>query len=237
MTRAARRIEEAAKTFWKAAGGRKKYGRPADLERAVAFALPIGVCRMPALSTAKVAAVLERIGTVPWSSSPDRPLSGCLVADVGVGLVFLDGDDTPEERRYSLAHEIAHFLLHYLHPRQQVLEQMGPTMVAVLDRLRPPTDGERLSSALRNIALEPFRHAMARDPEGGVSYLRTRTMEAEADDLGLEILAPRAELRGREGLNPQVLAVEYGLPPRAAARVAGDIVPLGGGGVISIFKS
>jgi IrrE N-terminal-like domain len=236
MAQSARRFEESAKAFWKAAGGRKKYGRPVDLERAVVFALPIGICRMPELSTAKVAAVLERIGTVPWSASPDRPLSGCLVADVGVGLVFLDGGDPPDERRYSLAHEIAHFLLHYLQPRQQVLEQLGHAMVAVLDRARPPTDGERLSSALRNVALEPFRHAIARDPDRSVSYLRTRSMEGEADDLALEILAPLVELRGRDGLTPHQLAIEFGLPPYAAARLAQEIVPQGSGGVISIFK-
>ena len=60
-----RRIEETAKAFWKTAGGRRKFGSPIDLERAVAIALPLGICRMPALSTAKVAAVLERSGQFP----------------------------------------------------------------------------------------------------------------------------------------------------------------------------
>src|SRR4051794_8777879 len=219
MTNPGRCIDNAAKAFWQAAGGRKKFGCPVDLERAVPFALPIGICLMPALSTAKVAEVLARIGTIPWSASPNRLLSGCLVADVGVGLVFLDGDDTEEERRYSLAHEIAHFLLHYLQPRRQVLDELGPGMAGVLDRRRPPTDGERLSSALRNIVLEPFRHAMVRDADGGLAHLRTRSMEAEADDLALELIAPLAELRFRPGLEPQRLASDYGLPLHAAARL------------------
>lgn len=236
MTPTARRIKETAEVFWKAAGGREKYGQPVDLERAVASALPIGICRMPALSTAKVAAVLDRIGTVPWSASPDRPLSGCLVADVGVGLVFIDGGDSPEERRYSLSHEIAHFLLHYLQPRERVLTDLGPAMAAVLDRARPPTGAERLSSALRDTVLEPFRHAMARRPDGTVSYMRTVSMESQADALALEILAPLAELRRRHDLTPQKLAIDYGLPAHVAVRLAGDIIPLGGGGVISIFK-
>src|SRR5262245_26511008 len=194
MTIVAPRIKDAAKAFWKAAGGRNRYGMPADLERAVAFALPLGICRMPALSTAKVAAVLERIGTIPWSTSPDRPLCGCLVADVGVGLIFLDGGDPPDEQRYSLAHEIAHFLLHYLQPRRLMLDELGAGMLAVLDGKRPPTDSERLSAALRNIVLEPFRHAMARTSDGQISHFRTRSIESEADELALEILAPVTEL-------------------------------------------
>jgi hypothetical protein len=236
MTIRARRIVDAAEAFWKAAGGRKRYGMPPDLERAVAFALPLGVCRMPALSTAKVAAVLERIGTIPWSVSPDRPLRGCLIADVGVGLVFLDGDDPPEERRYSLAHEVAHFLLHYLQPRRRVLDELGASMAAVLDRERPPSDGERFSSALRNIVLEPFRHAMVRSPDGGISHFRTRLIESEADGLALEILVPLEELGARHNLDTQSLAGSYGIPMHAAIRLVTEIGKPATRGVISIFK-
>ncbi len=236
MTTPARRIEEAAKAFWEAVGGRRKFGSPVDLERAVALGLPLGICRMPALSTAKVAAVLERIGTIPWSTRPDRPLRGCLVADLGVGLVFLDGEDPADEQRYSLAHEVAHFLLHYLQPRQHVLDVLGTGMAAVLDRTRLPTDGERLSSALRDIVLEPFRHAMSRAVDGRPSHFRTHLIEAEADDLALEIIVPAAELRSRYDLTPKQLAANYGIPVWATARLAVASGGESGEGVVSIFK-
>lgn len=235
MTRS-RRIEDAAKAFWKSAGGRRKFGSPIDLERAVAIALPLGICQMPALSTAKVTAVLERIGTIPWSARPDRQLRGCLVADLGVGLVFLDGDDPADEQRYSLAHEIAHFLLHYLLPRRQVIEVLGPDMMAVLDRVRQPTGGERLSSALRDVVLEPFRHTMARTEDGNPTHVRTQRIEAEADKLAIELIVPATELRSRHGFSAEQLAAEYGIPSWAAAQL-----PVGGdresdGGVVSIFR-
>jgi hypothetical protein len=190
---------------------------------------------MPALSTDKVAQLLKRIGAVPWTSYADRPLRGCLVADVGVGLIFVDGDDPPDEQRYSVAHEVAHFLAHYLDPRRRVLDALGQGMTDVLDRVRSPTMVERLSAALRDVHLEPFRHAMARKPDRQ-GYVRTGFMEAEADILALELLVPAEEIRRRPGGADALLAAEYGIPDWAK-----DSLPTTGkrrrtGGVIEIFR-
>ena len=206
-----RRIDEAAASFWELAGGRSGYGTPVDLERAVANALPLGVVKMPKLSTLRVAEVLARIGAAPWSVA-DRALRACLVADVGVGLVFLDGSDPEEEQRFSLAHETAHFLLHYLEPRRRVVDTLGVGMVQVLDRARPPTMAERLSSAMAGLSIEPFRHAMARDPTGAAMHVRTESIEGEADDLALELVAPRAERVDSAHLSVDSLPAAFGLP-------------------------
>ena len=232
---AGRHPERIAQAFWTTAGGRRKFGKPVDLERAVTTALPLGICRMPALSTDKVAQLLQRIGAVPWTSYADRPLRGCLVADVGVGLIFIDGDDAPNEQRYSLAHEVAHFLAHYLDPRRRVLDALGQGMSDVLDRVRPPTMAERLSAALRDVHLEPFRHAMAREPDGR-GYIRTGLMESEADILALELLVPAEEIRRQPAGTEALLAAEYGIPEWAR-----DSLPTPGkqrraGGVIEIFR-
>lgn len=229
------RIEEAAAEFWVEAGGRSKFGRPVDLDRAVALALPLGVCRMPTLSTAKIAAVLERIGAVPWSMSAERPLRACLVADIGVGLVFIDGDDDGDEQRYSLAHEVAHFLLHYKRPRDSALASLGPSLAEVLDRKRPPTVAERLSSVLRDAPLEPFRHAMARASDGKPSHMRTEAMEAEADQLALELLVPTRELRSYAASDVADIAAKFGLPRWAVNKLPFQRGPRSSG-VIEIFK-
>jgi hypothetical protein len=229
-------IEEIAEAFWAGVGGRARFGRPVDLERAVAIALPLGVCRMPALSTDKVAQVLRRVGTVPWTASDARPLRGCLIADVGVGLVFLDGDDPPNERRYSLAHEVAHFLAHYLEPRHRVLHSLGSAMVEVLDRARAPTMPERLSAALHDVTLEPYRHAMGRTPEGLKAHVRTCELEAEADLLALELLVPAAELRQRAQQRPSDLAAEYGIPRWAVELLPDRWTENRAGGVVDIFR-
>jgi hypothetical protein len=234
MSRRVHRIEDAAADFWSLAGGRERYGLPIDLERAVSVALPLGIVKFPRLSTAKVADVLARIGTVPWSVNADRPLRACLVADVGVGLVFLDGGDPPEEQRFSLAHEVAHFLLHYQEPRRLAVSRLGPSAVEVLDRARQPTMAERLSSAMSGMSLEPFRHAMRRDAGGGLLHLRTENIEAEADDLALEMIAPASETLFSKDSSVETLVERYGLPIWA-----GDQLQLGtkeSGGVINIFK-
>lgn len=230
-----RRMEIAAQAFWAGAGGRKQYGRPVDLRRAVATGLPLAVCHMPSLSTAKVAAVLTRMRAVPWSC-PERALRGCLVADLGVGLVFVDGSDPPEEQLYSLAHEVAHFLLHYLEPRARALASLGAGIIEVLDRHRPPTTAERLSSALMAVPLQPFRHAIERTAHGQPRHLRTESIEIEADGLALELLAPLAELRKQAHMTGAELAAAYGLPVWAAERLPTLIRTEMSAGVISLFK-
>ncbi|WFT94390.1 hypothetical protein QA633_40080 [Bradyrhizobium barranii] len=229
-----RRIDETARSFWELAGGRSPYGRPVDLERAVATALPLGVVKLPRLSTARVTEALARIGTAQWSIAVDRPLRACLVADVGVGLAFLDGSDPEEEQRYSLAHETAHFLLHYLQPRRRVVEALGPNMKQVLDRVRPPTMAERLSSAMSGLSLEPFRHAMARDAAGVATRVRTESIEGEADDLALELVAPEAERLDFSHLSPDSLASVFGLPTWTGKFLVS--VSKESDGVISLFR-
>ena len=148
-----------------------------------------------------------------------RPLRGCLVADLGVGLIFLDGDDPADEQRYSLAHEVAHFLLHYLQPRQHVLDMLG-TGHGGRARSDASADRRRAAfSALRDVVLEPFRHVMARTEDGNPTHFRTRSIEAEADELADELIVPLAELRSRQDLTPERLAADYGLPIWATGRL------------------
>lgn len=234
MSRLGRRIDDAAASFWALAGGRPPYGRPVDLEKAVAAALPLGIVKLPRLSSATVAETIGRIGASSWSVSIDRPLRACLVADVGVGLVFIDGTDPEEEQRFSLAHEVAHFLLHYIEPRQRAVDTLGPGLIQVLDRVRQPTMAERLSSAMSAIPLEPFRHAMARDGAGAGKHLRTESIEGEADDLALELTAPSPERADLADLSGESLASVFGLP----TWTAGFLLPsrADSEGVVSLFR-
>jgi len=216
LTRAT--IRSTASKFWAAAGGRETYGTPVKIERAIVCTLPIAIHKVSGLTTAHIASILGRIGATFDIEREVRPLRGCLVADVGVGFVLVDGDDPEDEQRLTIAHEVAHFLLHYLSIREAVLSGLGRHLIAVLDRTRPPTQAELFSSALRDIPLGPFRHAIVRD--GPRPHGRVATMEAEADDLAIELLVPWQLIRASETLEPQLIASRFGIPLSVATRLA-----------------
>lgn len=231
---ARRTSEPVADTFWAAAGGRVQFGTPVDIERAAVRVLPLGVHRVRGLHTGAVSDLLGRVGADPWLDGTPRMLRGCLIADAGKALILVDQADPEDEQRMTMAHEVAHLLLHYLKPREQAVTAFGLEIVAVLDRTRPPTLGERLSSVLRNVPIEPFRHAMDRDQ---ACYMRSvGAMEDEADDLAVELLAPWRELRALRDTSPGTLRERFGLPAPVAARVAGIIRPSGiSAGVLGLF--
>jgi len=216
LTRAA--IRSSAETFWAAAGGRATYGTPVRIASAVVRTLPIAIHRVAGLTTHHIGSILARAGAVISIQGGARPLRGCLVADVGVGLMLVDEEDSEEEQRLTVAHETAHFLLHYLALRDAALTGLGRHIVAVLDRTRSPTQPELFSSALRALPLGPFRHALARN--GAHTGGRTATMEAEADDLAIELLAPWGLVRSLNSSDATTIASRFGLPFAVATRLA-----------------
>ncbi|MGX1742097.1 ImmA/IrrE family metallo-endopeptidase [Bosea sp. NPDC055353] len=225
--------EEIAESFWKQAGGRDRFGEPADIGLAAAFVLPVAVRLIPHLDTQLVTQILAGIGASPWLDKSPRLLRGCLVADGGKAMVLVDQHDPEDERRMTVAHEVAHLLLHYLQPREDAVTAFGPGIIAVLDRTRSPTIGERLSSALRNVPIEPYQHAMDRSPVHGRAV---GAMEDEADDLAIELLAPWRELKKMRGAAPSALRQRFGLPASVATRLAALISPAGTmPGVLSLF--
>lgn len=224
-----RRIARAAERFWAQAGGRP--APPADMERAIAWALPIDVQDMAGLSVTGIAAWLTARGLPRPPLGPARRLRGCLIARRGQGLVFVDADDPPEERRFTLAHEAAHFLLDYQGKRERALARLGEAILPVLDGERPPTRQERLHAALADVPLGLHAHLMERRPDG-VPCLEAAEAECDADRLALELLAPEGEAlalvratRGgsyteRAARAAESLAARFGLPAAVAEAYA-----------------
>ena len=225
--------EAAAKAFWTRAGGRKQFGAPADIEQAAARTLPMAFWRVGGLTTRHVSHLLRRIGAEAWPDAAPRAIRGCLIADGGKALVLVDGEDPAEEQRLTIAHEVAHLLLHYLKPRQDAVTAFGPSIVAVLDRTRSPTTGELMSSILRAVPIAPYCHAMDRGPRHARAV---DVMEDEADDLALELLAPWRELQRLRQPSPALLHHRFGLPMQVSTRLAALIgTPATTTGVLGIF--
>lgn len=226
--------EAIAEAFWESAGGRALFGSPVNVERAATRALPVGVHRVSGLNTRTVSNLLTRVAADPWFGGTPRPLRGCLIADAGKALLLVDGDDPEDETRMTVAHEVAHLLLHYLKPRNEAVKAFGLGILAVLDRTRPATPGEFMSSILRNVSIEPYRHAMDRRP---LHARAVNAMEEEADDLAVEFIAPWRELKHLHGVSPGLLRERFGLTALVAARLASLIRPSEiATGVLSLFR-
>ncbi len=176
---------------------------PRDLVRDAVMQLPLSVENLPRLSTQVVREWLRRRGVDHVVSDADRALHGCLVARAGQGIVFLDAGDDEAERRFTLAHETAHFILDHLLPRLRALKAFGESILPVLDGARPPTRQEMLSAVLERVPLGVQVHLMSRGPHGSVCAWDVEESEQRADRLALELIAPvraaTAILRRRTG--------------------------------------
>lgn len=160
-------------------------------------------------------------------------LRACLVATLGDGYVFIDGADAEDEQRFSLAHELAHYLKHYWQPRLLACQQLGDGVCEVFDGLRPPTHEERLSSLLARVPVGVHIHLMQRDRRGAIRDLAIVTVEEEADLLAYELLAPVEVVMSKcQGLQPSSsvdlarwLVSLFGLPKREAAAYSLLLMP------------
>lgn len=219
--------EARAEEFWRCAGRMEPF--PRSLEATVSWALPLAIVKLPRLWLAEVHRWLAEREIDFQSPGTNRPLRACLLARGGYGLVFVDGSDPADERRLSLAHEIAHFLWDYLDPRRRALEALGERILPVLDGDRAPSIGEQVDGVLRGVALGTFQHLMERTASGSISQIAVLEAEDRADRLALELLAPRRIVvdrlmsRGMQWREPAAFAVaeallvqDFGLPAPVA---------------------
>lgn len=220
---------EWAANFWRRAGGPEPF--PRSLECAVAWALPLAVVRLPRLGLRELREWLAERGISFRLNATDRRLRACVLARAGRGVVFVDGTDSEDELRLSLAHEVSHFVCDYLEPRMRAIAVLGAAAREILDGVRAPTPAERITGLFGGIALGGYTRLMERSSDGDITRLDILESEDRADRLALELLAPRTtvlarlETRGVRWRDPSavdlagdLLRREFGLPNSAATQ-------------------
>ncbi|MCA1706555.1 MAG: ImmA/IrrE family metallo-endopeptidase [Actinobacteria bacterium] len=225
-------INETTEMFWTRAGVPEPF--PRNLRIPIANSLPLAVVSMPALRLDSVEHWMRNQGVICGIGIDDRRLRACLVARYGQGIIFLDGSDPEDEQRFSLAHELAHFLRDYLAPRRLASERLGEDVLEVLDGDRPPRHDERVHALLARVQIGFHVHLMDRSPDGNIVSDAIEEAERDADRLALELLAPSEEVleevrqyspeQRREALIRSLVNV-YGMPATLAAYYALLLVP------------
>lgn len=207
---------------------------PRDLRRAATRAALLSVKVLAGLSVQRVSAWLHDQGVSSLPAGPDRALCACLFARGSCGFIFLDADDDEAEQRFSLAHELAHYLRHYHEPRRRAVAKFGQQILDVFDGKRPPTSTERLHALLRNTRVGEHVHLLARDDRRRIASPAIASAEVEADLLGCELLAPadvvlqqtrRRTARASRLEAEQQLGTMLGLPSSMARWYASWLYP------------
>lgn len=219
-------------SFWQEVAPQDSF--PRDLQHAVVRALPITAVELPNLRVAEIDRWLRSQGVVCRLQTRDRPLYGCLVAHNSHGAVFLDARDPEAERRFTLAHELAHFLHDYWKPRREAVTAYGPDVLEVFDGIRTPRPEERVHALLAAIPIGWRVHLTDRDEAAQIGDPAIARAERDADRLACELLAPESDVLDRIAPLPEserqdaaraLLRSRYGLPPGPAARYATLLAP------------
>jgi IrrE N-terminal-like domain len=219
---------ELAQVFW----ARAKYPEPfpRDLRPSIKKAVPLSVVMLPRLSVNETLDWLRKSGVVCDLPGKDRPLRACLAARGGLGIALVNGSDEATEQRFSIAHELAHFLRDYWGVRRRIVKRLGAGALAAHDGERPATTQERLQALLRKVPLGFHLHLMERDDAGNPLTASIAQSEDDADRLAYELLAPAEHVRqgglaSEKALLTRRLEEFYGLPSLQASRYAGILLP------------
>ena len=214
--------------FWSELGSEIIY--PLDLSHIISRNFPLSVTTLFRLRVSRVESWFQQ-QEIPFNFlCQDRSLCGCIIAVRGTGFIFVDSSDPDDERRYTVAHEVAHFLLDYLYPRQKVLQLFGDSIRPVLDGERTPTKTEMLDALLSSVKLGTYTDLMPRSNKGDIDQAYILPAEEKADRFALELLAPAERVLSQVALQDpmtvnertqitnQVLTSVYDLPPVVAKK-------------------
>src|SRR3954447_22837721 len=129
-------LSEAADYFWALAGPVPDF--PRDLSVAAPRGFVVDEQTMLGLSISGIQRWFAQRSCDIQLKEQNRRLRGCLTAVGGSAVIFIDGADTAAEHRFTYAHEISHYLVDYLLPRERAVQLLGAQILEVIDGIRVP---------------------------------------------------------------------------------------------------
>src|SRR5687768_14020422 len=120
--------QAAVDTFWRRCGHMYDVAFPRNIECAIARSVALIVIKLPRLTLRDVEDWLRKRSISFSFNCRSRAVRGCLVAFGGRGIIFIDESDPEDEQRFTIAHELAHFLVDYLMPRLKAIEKFQGTI-------------------------------------------------------------------------------------------------------------
>lgn len=190
---------------------------PRDLE-AGQLSLPFSILEIENLNYQRAREHAPLLRVSPRSEA--APLRGCVLCAKGHALVLVEKGDELSERLFTIAHEVAHFVAHYLEPREKAIERLGSSVKAVLDGERAASESERIAGVLERCPIGFYHHVMPR-------LSGAADIESDADEIALEVLSPLSEVlenlkKTKQGAaeDIELLQRTFGLPAWAAERRA-----------------
>ncbi|MFE8595442.1 ImmA/IrrE family metallo-endopeptidase [Archangium violaceum] len=184
--------------------------------------LPIRLVAIPGLTCGMARDWLDSKGRahggLPRTS---RRLHGCMVAHAGKGVLFYDEQDTALQQRFTLVHEVAHFVLDHHLPRVRAFRSLGEEIRPALDGTQARAPHEALFLTLQRIPSGAQVRFIDRNSSGDPCTGKTMESELRADRLTYELLAPAREALplvrdlGRQEAECE-LSSRFGLPMREA---------------------
>ena len=147
-------------------------------------AQPLVVDEVPGLKRETAAAHLLACTGQPVLADPRGadPLAGFLLANAFAGWILVERKDPLVRRRFSIAHELGHYLLHFL-PLLERTSGEDDLEEVQLDEMLPP------SGANDDTVTGPGTVAVRLDGAVGIADQASR-MEEEADRFAAEVLIP-----------------------------------------------
>ena len=225
--------QQAVDRFWQRCGEVEPF--PRGLERSISLALPLSLVRLPQLKLSGIESWFERRGRAFRFNCRSRAVRGCLVAFGGQGLIFVDGADADDERRFTIAHEAGHFIADYQHARESAIAKFGEKILEVFDGWRLPSVTERVHALLAGTSLGLYTDLMEREDERLLARSEVWEIEDRADRIALALLAPPEEVLAmadatattfehRQAQMVNVLLERFGLPASIATAYARSLL-------------